>query len=126
VFRGAMDCKEFSQAMQHIVGLQLARRDDGETLARKLVDNSQHAEYTSVLRSVLDEIVSPDMARTLGPQTDAGTIVQPETTAFRLLLRHFQPFLSPDAIDHCPAGKRSAAERGASDSPASLQREAVP
>ena len=72
-----MDCEEFSQAMQHIVGLQLARRDDGETLARKLVDNSQHAEYTSVLRSVLDEIVSPDMIAMLRPEPNAGTVIQP-------------------------------------------------
>lgn len=77
--------------MQHIVGLQLARRDDGKTLARELVDDSQYAEYPSVLRSILDEIISPDMARALGSQTDAGTVFQPETTAFGLLLRHFQP-----------------------------------
>jgi hypothetical protein len=38
--------------MQHIVGLQLARRDDGKTLARELIEDSQHAEYPSVLRSV--------------------------------------------------------------------------
>jgi hypothetical protein len=38
--------------MQDIVGLQLARRDDGKTLASELVDDSQHVEYPSVLRSI--------------------------------------------------------------------------
>jgi len=39
-----MDCEELGQAMQHIVGLQLARCDDGETLACELINDSQHAE----------------------------------------------------------------------------------
>ena len=88
MFRRTMESEQLGQAMQDIVGLQLARRDDGETLAGELVDDSQHTECPSVLRSILDEIISPDMAGMLRSKTDAGTVVQPETAAFGLFLRH--------------------------------------
>jgi hypothetical protein len=99
VFRRAMDGEQFGQAMQNIVGVQLARRDDGEALARKLINDRQHAERPAVLRLVLDEIIAPDMAGALRPKTDARAVIQPEAAAFRLFLRHFEPFPPPDAID---------------------------
>ena len=43
----------------------------------------------------------------LRPQPDARAIVEPETPAFGLLHRNFQPFPPPDAVDaldaHAPA-----------------------
>jgi hypothetical protein len=48
--------------MQNIIGVQLERWDDSETLARKLINDRQHAERAAVLRLVLDEIIAPDMA----------------------------------------------------------------
>ena len=47
------------------------------------------------------------MVWTFRPQTDAGAIVQPKPSLFLLLLRHFQPFASPDTLNplvvHMPA-----------------------
>jgi hypothetical protein len=49
--------------------------------------------------SVLDEVVRPDMVGVLHPQTNAGAICEPETTAFGLLLGNLQPLTPPDAFD---------------------------
>ena len=94
-----MDGEQLGQAMQNIVGVQLARRNDGEALAGKLINDRQHTERPAVLRLILDEIIAPDMAGALRPKTDARAVIQPEPAAFRLFLRHFQPFPPPDAID---------------------------
>jgi hypothetical protein len=68
-------------------------------LASKLINDSQHTERPAVLRLILDEIIAPDMAGARRSKTDARPIIQPEAAAFRLFLRHFQPFPPPDAID---------------------------
>jgi hypothetical protein len=62
---GAVDGEQLGQAMQNIVGVQLARHDDGEALAGKLINDRQHAKRPAVLRLVLDEIIAPDVAGAL-------------------------------------------------------------
>src|SRR5690606_3455329 len=55
----------------------------------------------------LDKVIRPDMVRVLGPKPDARSVIQPETSSFRLLLRNLQPLPPPDALDtfgvHRPA-----------------------
>jgi hypothetical protein len=59
------------------------------------------------MRSVLDEVVGPDVIGTFGAQPHTRPIVQPEPTAFRLLLGDLQPLPSPDSLNplgiHLPA-----------------------
>ena len=47
------------------------------------------------------------MVRTLGPQTDAGPVVEPEPRLLRLLLGNLEPLPPPDPLDalgvHRPA-----------------------
>ena len=38
------------------------------------------------------------MVRSLWSQPDAGTVVQPQPSTLRLLLRNLQPFTSPDTL----------------------------
>jgi hypothetical protein len=68
---------------------------DGEQIRQaapgELVDNRQHAECPTILRPVLDDVIGPDMPSTLRSQTDARSIIQPETAALWLFLRHFKP-----------------------------------
>jgi hypothetical protein len=45
--------------------------------------------------AVLDEVVGPDVVRTLGPQPDAGAVRQPEPAALGLLGRNLQPLAAP-------------------------------
>jgi hypothetical protein len=61
--------------------------------------------------SVFDKVVGPDVVRTLGAQTDARAVGEPEPATLRLLRRNFQPLASPDpfdplVVDH-PSGRRT-------------------
>jgi hypothetical protein len=47
----------------------------------------------------LDEVVGPDVVWTLWPETDAGSIIQPEPALLRLLLWDLQPLPPPDPLD---------------------------
>ena len=80
---------------------------DRHAFAGELIDDVQHAEFASIMGAILDEIVGPDMVRILWPQTDAGSVIQPQPPFLRLLLRDFQPLPSPDPLDafdvHGPA-----------------------
>ena len=62
----------------------------------------------SVMGTISDEVIGPNMIGTLWSQTNAGAVVEPQTPAFRLLCGHFQPLASPDPLDtllvHPPAG----------------------
>jgi hypothetical protein len=49
--------------------------------------------------AILDEVVGPHVIAVLGPASDAGAVVQPETTALRLPGRHLEPLPSPDPLD---------------------------
>ena len=46
--------------------------------------------------SILNKVVRPDVVGVLGPKTDAGSVIEPKTTAFRLFGRYFKPLTSPD------------------------------
>ena len=46
--------------------------------------------------SILNKVVRPDVVGVLGPKTDAGSVIEPKTTAFRLFGRYFKPLTPPD------------------------------
>jgi hypothetical protein len=48
---------------------------------------------------VLDEVVGPDVIAVLGPEPDAGAVVEPEASTLRLPGRNLQPLASPDPLD---------------------------
>src|SRR4029450_10585003 len=52
-----------------------------------------------IMGALLDEVVGPHVIAVLGPESDAGAVVQPETTALRLPGGHLQPRASPDPLD---------------------------
>ena len=65
----------------------------------ELVDDVEHAVLPAIMGAVLDEVVRPDVVGMRRPQTNAGAICEPEAAPFGLLLGHFQPLASPDALD---------------------------
>lgn len=99
--------EQLAQRIENVPGGELALDPDGETLTCILVDHAQHTEYSSIVRAILDEVIRPDMALVRGPEPYAGPIIQPETAAFWLFYRHFQPLPSPDTVNpllvHMPA-----------------------
>ena len=90
---------EIGETVEHVVGAQSPCDDDREAAPRELVDHRQHAKLAPVLSLILHEVVAPDVIWPLRPQTDARSVVEPETAAFGLFLRDFQPFPPPDPID---------------------------
>ena len=46
--------------------------------------------------SIFNKVVRPDVVGVLGPKTDAGSVIEPKTSAFGLFGRHFKPLTSPD------------------------------
>ena len=46
-----------------------------------------------------DEVIAPDVSWPFRPQPNARSIVQPQTTPWTLLLRHFKALTAPDALD---------------------------
>jgi hypothetical protein len=49
--------------------------------------------------SILHEVVRPDVIVVLRPKTDARSVMEPQTTAFGLLLRNLQPLTPPDPLN---------------------------
>ena len=91
-----MGDEQLGEERQHVIAVQPSGHQDRQTFATEFVDHDQHPEGPTVMCTLLDEVVSPDVMTPTWPKTNAGTIVQPETTSFGLLGWHPQSFLPPD------------------------------
>ena len=78
---------------------------------RELIDDIEHAILSPLMGAVFDEVIGPDMVAPFWQKADAGSVVEPSTAAFWLLLRNLQSLLPPDPFDpfvvHDPASRRS-------------------
>lgn len=91
--------EEVGKHVDDIDCLQLSLDPDGDTFSRELVDHVEHADFPAFVRTILNEVVGPDMVGIFQPKPDARAVVQPQPTAFRLLVQHFQLLPSPDALN---------------------------
>jgi hypothetical protein len=99
VLRWSVRDEEIGQAMKHVVGSEPPGNDDCQASARELIKHDEHAESATVVSTILDEVVRPDVVRPLRSETYARPVVEPEAAPFWLFHRYFQPFPAPDAID---------------------------
>ena len=67
----AVPHEQLAKHIQNIPRVPAPFDADGETLARILVDDTQHAEDLSIMGAILDEVVRPDMAFMCRPETHA-------------------------------------------------------
>lgn len=67
----AVPHEQLAKHIQNIPRVQAPFDADGETLARVLVDDTQHAEDLSIMGAVLDEVVRPDVAFVCRPKPHA-------------------------------------------------------
>ena len=111
--RPALD-DEIGKYGQDIIGPEAPLRHHGQALTSELVDDVQHPVFPPVVGDVLNEVIAPDMARPLRPQSHARSIVEPEPPPSGLLLRHLETLPPPDPLDHRQA-----------DPPARLLQQAV-
>ena len=84
VFRDAMQDKEIGEHVDDIDGFQLAVDTNGQTFVCELVDDVQHPVFPAFMRAILDKVVGPDMVRSLGAKTDAGSVREPKPAALGL------------------------------------------
>src|SRR5437868_9710644 len=99
MLRRTVGDEEIGQTLEHVVGSEPSGNNDRQAAARELVEHDQHAEGAAVPCAVLDEVAGPDVVRTLRSETDARSIIEPQTAPFGLFAWYFQPFPAPDAID---------------------------
>ena len=90
--------EEIREAMEHIIGVEPPLHHDGEALPTEFVDDRQDLEGTAIVSAVFHKIIGPDMVTMGGPEPDTRPIIEPQTSAFRLLLGNLQPLLTPDAF----------------------------
>ena len=98
VFRRTMGHEEIREAMEHVIGVELSLHHDVEALPTEFVDDGQDLDRTAVVGAVCHKIVGPDVVAMSGPEPDTRPIVEPQTSAFGLLLGNLQPLLTPDAF----------------------------
>lgn len=77
VFRCASLREQVREHDQHVVVLELSLHVDGEAFSRVLVDHGEHAEHGTVMSPVGDEVVRPDVAFMLRPESNAGAVIEP-------------------------------------------------
>ncbi len=90
--------EEIREAVEHIIGVEPSLHHDGEALPTEFVDDRQDLEGPSIMCPVRYEIIGPDMVTMGGPEPDTSPIVEPQPSAFGLLLGNLQPLLTPDAF----------------------------
>jgi hypothetical protein len=78
---------------------QMAFHPCEETFACVLIHDIQDVKSVPIVCPVLHEVITPDMVAIRRSQPDAGSIIEPKTTPFRLPDGHFQAFWLPDTLD---------------------------
>src|ERR1700675_3926813 len=97
--RHAPQDEEVRQDVDHSDGLQLPIDVDHQAFMGELVDDGQYPVLPPILGPMLDKVVGPDVMAIFRPQPDARSVMQPQTTAFGLLLGNLQPLAPPDALN---------------------------
>ena len=91
-----MGDEQLGQQCQHVIAVQPSRHQDRQTFPTELVNHHQHPKRPSVMRALLNEVVSPDVMAPARSKPDAGAVIQPEPAALGLPRRNLQPFLPPN------------------------------
>ena len=99
VLGDAAQDEQVRQRIDDVDGFEPAGDADGQALMGELVDDVEHADSASIMGAILDEVIGPHVIAVLGPQPDAGAVIQPETAALRLPGGYLQPLASPDPLD---------------------------
>jgi hypothetical protein len=73
--RHAAQDEQVREQIDDVDRIQPALHPDGQTFSSELVDDVEHAIFSSIVRAILDEVVGPDMIRALRPQPDARAVI---------------------------------------------------
>src|SRR5258708_29866564 len=89
--RHAAQNKQVAEHIDGVDGVQLSVHAVRRAFTSKLADDVEHAIFPSVVCSVLDKVVGPDMVGIFRPKTEARAVVEPEPPLLWLLVRQLQP-----------------------------------
>src|SRR4051794_22748202 len=107
MLRHAMAEHRVRQGLQHPKAVDAPLHLQGQALARVSVDERQNAQAAPVMGVAFHKIEAPDMVGPLRAETNAGAVVEPQPTAWPMLLGHLEPLTAPDALNpvlaHMPA-----------------------
>jgi len=92
----AVPCDKLSN---HIRRVQFAFHADRQALTAELVDDVQRSIGSIVIRSMVNEVVGPDVIDVLRSQTNTRPVIEPQPTSLRLLHGNLQPLTAPQAFD---------------------------
>ena len=99
--------KEIGENLDNIMGSSPSSDLDRQALPRVLVEHGQQLQRSTVVGARAHEVVGPDMVLVSWPESDARTIIEPQSAPFRLPPGHFEPLLPPDPLHtlvvHLPA-----------------------
>ena len=99
--------KEIGENLDNIMGAHPSSDLDRQALPRVLVEHGQQLQRSTVVGARAHEVVGPDMVLVSWPESDARTIIEPQSAPFRLPPGHFEPLLPPDPLHtlvvHLPA-----------------------
>jgi hypothetical protein len=95
------------QGLDHPQAVDAPIDPQGQALARVLVNERQNAQAAAIMGLAFYKVETPDMVGPLGPQPDAGSVIEPQPTAWSVLLGNLEPLATPDALNpvlaHTPA-----------------------
>ena len=62
-------------------------------------DQYQHSKCPAVVSSIMHEVVAPHVISICRTQPYTRSVIEPQSSSFRLFLRHFQAVSSPKSFD---------------------------
>jgi hypothetical protein len=91
-----------SERLDHSEAVDAPVHPQGQALARVLVNERQDAQAAPIMGVALNKVEAPHVMGPLGPQPDAGAIMEPQPASGLVPLRNLQPFTAPDALNPIP------------------------
>lgn len=95
VLRRSVTDEELAEHMEYVLAVELSPDMDRKAFPCIFINDAQHAERSSIVRSIHHEVITPDMVLGRRPKPDTGTVIEPEPPTFRLFLWNFEPFTPP-------------------------------
>ena len=92
--------EQVGEAVEHVVGPELARHDDSQAAPLEFVDHREPAKAPPVLGAILHEVVRPRVIWAVPAVAGCRSVVEPQAAALGLFVRDFQPFPPPNAVAH--------------------------
>ncbi len=77
MLRLAVAHEQLAQNMEYVLTVQFALHMDCQALMGVFIDNRQHAERTTVMCSIHDEVIGPDVVPSCRTKPDARSVIQP-------------------------------------------------